>query len=224
MRKLRSSYGGTARILVILSVLIIIMCGLLMIPTWKAFRFKSECIGCREAIKTATDGLRIEYMDSFTEGSLQDARNALDQFMPERPDICPKHGNVYLIRNDEGIIEPVCGLHSSDAARRTRLNASYAGNALEEARKKILKNAEPGDPEPEKITIKVNNKPLDVTYVTEEVGIMRGTSTTKGYKGIVAFYGTGEAGEINYFVYADENYIAIWHEDEEWTGTAYDNM
>ena len=134
-----------------------------------------------------------------------------------------RHGNVYLIRNEEGVLEPVCGLHNDDVARRTRLNASYAGSKLEEARKNILEKAGKDDPEPEKITITVNNRPLDCTYVTEEVPIKRGTSTTKGYDGTVAFYGTGEKGEINYFLYADEDYCAVWHENEEWTGSAYDN-
>lgn len=224
MTKLSNTKGGTARILVILSVLILILVGIMLIPTWKAFRFKSECIGCEQAMDTATDGLRIEYLNTFEEGSVRDARKSLDEFMPAREDICPSHGNVYLIRNDEGIIEPVCGLHNKDAARRTRLNASYAGSALEEARKNYLEKAEAGDPEPEKLTIRVNSKPLDCTYVTEEVPIRRGTRTTKGYKGVVAFYGTGDNNKINYFVYADEDYIAIWHEGDGWRGTAYDNL
>ena len=223
MGKLKNCHGGTARILVILSVLILVMVAIIYYPAWKAFRYRSECIACQQAMKTATDGLRIEYLDTFEEGSIKEARKTLETIMPERDDICPAHGNVYLLRNDEGILEPVCGLHNDDVARRTRLNASYAGSKLEEARKNILEKAGKDDPEPEKITITVNNRPLDCTYVTEEVPIKRGTSTTKGYDGIVAFYGTGEKGEINYFLYADEDYCAVWHENEEWTGSAYDN-
>ena len=51
MTKLRSRRGGTARILVILAVLILIMVGILMIPSWKAFRYRSECIACEQAMK-----------------------------------------------------------------------------------------------------------------------------------------------------------------------------
>ncbi len=224
MAKLSNTKGGTARILVILSALILIMVGIMLIPSWKDFRFESECRGCEQAMDTATDGLRIEYLDTFEEGSVREARKSLSEFMPEREDICPSHGNVYLIKNDEGVFEPVCGLHNRDAARRTRLNASYTGNALEEARKNYFEKAEDGDPEPEKLTVKVNNKPLDCVYVTEEVPIRRGTKTTKGYDGVVAFYGTGDNNEINYFVYADDDYVAIWHENDGWTGTAYDNL
>ena len=224
MTKLGNNRGGTNRLLVLLAILIIIMVALIYKPAWDAFRFKSECIGCEQAMKTATDGLRIEYLDTFDEGSIRDARKTLDRVMPAREDICPTHGNVYLVKNSEGIYEPVCGLHNPDAARRTRLNASYSGKMLEEARKNILEKAEEGDPEPEYITIKVNNKPLVCTYVTEEVNIKRGTKTTKDMDGVVAFYGTDDDGQINYFVYADEDYCAIWHENDEWTGSAYDSL
>ena len=223
MTKLRSKYGGTARILVILAVLILIMVGIIMIPTWKAFRYKSECIACEQAMKTAGDGLKIEYLDTFDEGSIQEARKTLKRVMPARDDICPSHGNVYLLRNEQGILEPVCGLHDPDVKRRTRLNSVYAGDRLAEARKKIMDKAKEGDPEPESIKIKVNGKPLECTYVTEEVNIRRGTSSTEGYKGVVAFYGTNDKGNIDYFVYADEDYSAVWHKNDGWTGSAYED-
>lgn len=223
MKKLANNKGGVNRALVILSVLIIIMAVVISIPSFKAFNYRSECIACEQAIKSATDGLRIEYLDTFDEESIKQARKTLAEAMPEREDICPRHGNVYLLRDEEGILVPVCGLHDSDVARRTRLNASYAGSMLEEKRKNILEKAKEGDPEPEQITVKVNNSPLQCTYVTEKVNIRRGTSTTNGYDGIVAFYGTDDNGAINYFVYADEDYCAIWNIEDGWTGSAYDN-
>lgn len=223
MRKLFDRRGGTARILVILSLLILVMIVILAIPSWKAFRYKSQCIACDQAIKSAGDGLKIEYLDTFDESSVKEAQKTLDEVMPAREDICPAHGNVYMISNEQGIFELVCGLHSRDAARRTRLNASYAGMCLEEKRKNILEKAAEGDAEPEKISIKTNGKTLDCVYVTEKVDIRRGTSTTKDYNGIVAFYGTGEDNEINYFVYADEDHCAVWNSDDGWTGDAYES-
>ena len=223
MRKLANNRGGTNRALVILAVLVIIMAVVISIPSCQAFNYRSECIACEQAIKSATDGLRIEYLDTFDEQSIKQARETLASVMPEREDICPRHGNVYLLKDENGILVPVCGLHDSDAARRTRLNASYAGSLLEEKRRTILEKAGEGDPEPEQITVKVNNEPLQCVYVTEKVNIKRGTSTTKGYDGIVAFYGTNDEGDIDYFVYADEDYCAIWNLNEEWTGSAYDN-
>ena len=222
MTKIRSRRGGTARILVILAVLILVMVGILMIPTWKAFRYKSECIACEQAMKSAGDGLKIEYLDTFDEGSINDARKTLGEVMPAREDICPSHGNVYLLRNEQGILEPVCGLHNSDVRRRTRLNATFAGQTLDEARKDMLKKAKDGDTEPEYINIKVNNKTLKCTSVTQEVNIRRGTSTTDGYNGIVAFYGTNDKGKTDYFLYADEDYCAVWRAGDGWTGDAFE--
>lgn len=221
MERLRSRRGGTNRTLVILAVLILIMVGVIYAPAWKAFRYKSECIACEQAMKTATDGLRIEYLDTFEEDSIRAARKTLTEVMPERNDICPKHGNVYLIRGEEGVFEPVCGLHNPDSARRTRLNASYAGDRLTEARKNILEKAKEGDPEPEYINIKTNGKTLACTYVTEEVDIKRGTKTYDEYDDVVAFYGTDDKGKINYFLYADEDHYAVWHINDEWRGDAY---
>lgn len=224
MTKLVNRHGGTNRALVILAILILVMVAVIYLPSWEAFRYRSECIACEQVMKTATDGLRIEYIDTFDESSIREARKTLDRVMPEREDICPAHGNVYLLKNVEGVFEPVCGLHDPDAARRTRLNASYAGDVLTEARKKLIDKASDGDfTEPESITIKVNNMTLECVYVSEEVNIKRGTSTTKDMEGIVAFYGTGDNGDIDYFVYADEDYCAIWHENDEWTGSAYTN-
>jgi len=223
MTKIKNERGGTNRLLVILAVLILIMVVVISIPSFKAFNYRSECIACEQAIKSATDGLRIEYLDTFDEESINKARETLAAVMPEREDICPRHGNVYLLRDENGIFVPVCGLHDSDAARRTRLNASYAGNLLEEKRRNILAKAKEGAPEPDKITIKVNNDPLQCVRVSEKVNIKRGTSTTKGYDGIVAFYSTNDDGDIDYFVYADEDYCAIWNLDVGWSGSAYNN-
>ena len=224
MSKLRENRGEASRLLVILSILVIVMVVVIYIPSWKAFRYRAEKIACDQAMKSATDGLRIEYLDTYTESDVDDARKTIDKVLVARDEICPAGGNVYLIKGEEGVFEPYCGLHYSDVARRTRLNASYAGDTLVEARKKLLKMANEGDPEPESIEITVNSKPLECVYVTEEVPIKRGTSTTKDYDGIVCFYGTGSNGKINYFVYADEDYCAIWHKDDGWTGTAYENM
>lgn len=223
MIKLGNEQGGTNRTLVILAVLILIMLVIIAVPGFKRFNYRSECIACEQAMKSAEDGLKIEYLFTFSEEDIKQARKSLAEIMPVREDICPKHGNVYLIRDENGIFEPVCGLHNPDAARRTRLNASYAGSVLEEARKRVLDKAKEGDPEPEMIKIKVNNEPLECVYVTEEPNIRRGTSLTRGYDGIVAFYGTDDSNDIDYFLYADENYCAVWHKGEQWRGSAYNN-
>lgn len=225
MTKLRDRRGGANRALVTLSILILVMVGIISVPTWKAFRYRSECIACEQAMKSAGDGLIIEFLNTYKEDSIKGARKTLDEVMPARDDICPTHGNVYLIKEDEnGIYEPVCGLHNGDAKLRTRLNASYAGNQLNETRRKILLKAKEGAPEPEFIALKVNGKTLECGYVTEKPNIRRGTASTKGYDGVVAFYGTNDKNEVNYFVYADEDHCAIWTAKDGWSGDAYEGI
>lgn len=229
MRKNRRTRGGVSRLVVILLVMIGVLLVLIAIPLWNAFRFDSERIGCEQAMKTAGDGLIIEYLSRFKESSVREAQAAIDEIMPGREEnICPAGGTVYLVMQDNGIYKTVCGLHDRDEQERTRLNANHALDLLTEARRKELRFVEE---EPEEITITINGKPLPCVYVTEEEPIRRGTGTTTGYEGVVAYYGVaGEgdfpvdgtvAGKIAYFLYADENYCAVWRANDGWTGNAY---
>lgn len=228
--------GAAARIFVILLVLIGIMLLILAVPAIRAWRFHAECIGCEQAMKSAGDGLIIDYLNNWEdEVTTEKAKNTLEVVMPARKDLCPAGGTVYLVKNDIGIYQPVCGLHDADAVRRTKLNAAYAKTLLLEARKKaqLMQNGEP-----EEVDIRINGKTLSCICVTEEEMIHRGTATTNGYSGVVAYYGVagdftfsaktagkgmGNAkdGEICYFVYADESYCAIWRSNDGWDGDAY---
>lgn len=230
-----STRGSVNRTVVLVLILIGLMLFIIGIPAMKAFRYRAERIGCEQAMKSAGDGLIIEYMDSFEQGSIQDARDTLEEVMPAREDLCPVHGNIYLIRDKNGIFEPVCGLHDPDVRRRTRLNASYALQKLEDKRKKTVPD---GKNDPETLEITVNGRKLVCTHVTVEEMIHRGTKTTNGYDGVVCYYGTAgdftfsaktarkgmgtaKNGEVCYFVYADENYCAIWRSNDGWDGDAY---
>ena len=235
MKNRYSTRGSVNRTVVILLILIGVMLFVIGIPAMKAFRYRAQRIGCEQAMKSAGDGLIIEYLGSFEEGSIKDARDTLEEVMPAREDLCPAHGNVYLIRDENGIFQPVCGLHDSDVRRRTRLNASYALQMLEDKRRAAALN---GNNDPESLEITVNGRKLVCTHVTEEEAIHRGTATTNGYDGVVCYYGaagdftfsaktarkgmgTAKDGEICYFVYADENYCAIWRSNDGWDGDAY---
>ena len=234
MRRMKrlNDRGGVNRATGILLALIAVMLVVIAIPAWRVFSYRSAKTGCVQAMKSATDGLIIEYLYRRDSGSEQDARDALDSIMVARPDICPAGGNVYLIRGANDIYVPVCGLHDDDAKLRVRLNASYAMDALKEARRIARRDT---GAEPESVEITVNSKPLECVRVQAEEDIHRGTATTNGYKGIVCFYGlAGEgsftsykdvaAGDICYFVYADENHCAIWRSDDGWTGDAYSEV
>ena len=91
-----------------------------------------------------------------------------------------------------------------------------------------------GGKEPESLEITLNSRALECVRVREKLELRRGTATTNGYKGVVAFYGlegdgslkTGKVkkGEICYFVYADEDNAAVWLANDGWTGSAYLGM
>ena len=143
--KLRSNRGGVSRAVVILVLLILGMVVLIVIPYWNDLRELSQRIACEQAMKSAKDGLIIEYFGSFENSSVDEAMLALDEIMPARADICPAHGTVYLMRDKNGIYEPICGLHANDAKLRTRLNASRGLDLLQEDLRKNrrLTNSEP---------------------------------------------------------------------------------
>ncbi len=245
MDKLRSDRGGVSRLHVMIAVAILIMIVVIGIPGWRAFKQKSQEIACEQAMKSAGDGLIIEYLGSGgQEASLEQAKDIIDVVMVTRDDICPAHGNIYLIKEEHGIYQPKCGLHDKDKKERTRLNATFVRDNLIDARRKMKDKAGKNWEEPESITLMVNGKPLEIMHVTEEEMIHRGTRTTNGYKGVVAYYGvkgdfefsprgkaesqghkdTIKKGEICYIDYADPNYCAIWRSNVGWTGDAYEGL
>ena len=227
--KLRSIRGGVNRVVAILLVAIAIMLVIILIPAWDDLRLLSQRLSCEQAMKSAKDGLIIEYLGRYKEGSVQDAMNTLDQVMIARPKICPAGGEVYLIKNSQGIYEPLCGLHDRDQKRRVRLNASRALELLREARRIALRNSRGA--EPDAVNIVLNSMELPCVRVQQTQKLRRGTGTTDGFDGVVAFYGLAgegsfpakdvEAGDIFYFVYADEYHCAIWKANDGWSGDAY---
>lgn len=223
--------GGINRATAILLALIGVMLVLIAIPSYRVYRYRAQKTACVQAMKSAKDGLIIEYLSRFEEDSVEDAMKTLDEVMPERANICPAGGTVYLVRNDLGIFEPICGLHETDRKLRVRLNATRGLELLGEALRKARNNS---DTEPESVEITLNGKPLECVRVAERLDLRRGTATTNGYEGVVAFYGlegdgsfaTGKVnkGEICYFVYADEDHAAVWRADDGWTGDAYQGV
>ena len=223
--------GRIIRAAAILLFLIAVMLVLIAIPSYKSYTYRAQKVACQQSLKSAKDGLIIEYLSKFESGSVEDAMRTLDQVMPERPNLCPAGGEVYLIRGEHGIYEPVCGLHDSDRRRRTRLNASRARDLLREALRVARKDRKK---EPESVEIHLNGKPLECVRVDAPVPLRRGTRTTSGYEGVVAFYGiAGQGtfakgksaeGEVCWFIYADEDFCAIWSDADQWTGDSYSGI
>ncbi|MER2142895.1 MAG: hypothetical protein ABS888_03800 [Eubacteriales bacterium] len=227
--KLCSNRGGVNRVIALLLAAIAVMLVVVLLPAWDDLRLLSQRLSCEQAMKSAKDGLIIEYLGRFKEGSVQDAMNTLDQVMIARPNICPAGGEVYLIKNSDGIYEPLCGLHDRNERQRTRLNASRALELLREKRRAALRSSK--GVEPDAVTITLNSQPLSCVWVDKAQKLRRGTATTDGFDGVVAFYGLAgegsfpaedvEEGDIFYFVYADENHCAIWKANDGWSGDAY---
>ena len=228
-RKLFDGRGGINRLVAVLLALIVVMLAIIAVPAWKVFRYRSEKTGCDQAMKSARDGLIIEFLSRWDAGSVEEAMVTLDEVLPARANICPAGGTVYLVRGDNGIFEPVCGKHNDDKKLRVRLNASRALDLLRDGLR-YARRVSP-DGEPETVDIELNGDTLTCTRVPEVSDLRRGTGTTNGFEGIVALYGLAgdgsfdamgrKAGEIVYFVYADEYYAAIWRADDGWTGDAY---
>ncbi len=228
MNKLRARRGGIPRVMAVLLALIAVMLVIIALPSLQSFSERSQRIACEQALASARDGLIIEYFNTFQAGSTQDAMNTLDVVMPARPNICPSGGTVYLVRGANGIFEPVCGLHAPDEKQRCRLNASRARELLESSLTKAKKKSAEA---PQSVQIALNGQLLDCALVDKAVRLRRGTATSNDYEGIVAFYGVAgegdfpvkgvKAGELYYFIYADEDHCAIWRADDGWTGDAY---
>ena len=222
--------GRINRLAALLLLLIGIMLIVIFIPSWKVFRFRSEKTACIQALKSAEDGLIIDFLSTYQEDSVEHARQTLDAVLPERPNICPAGGTVYLIKGNDGIYKPVCGLHDSDLKERTRLNSTRAMDLLLNG---LAEAKENGDAEPDSVTIRLNGRDLEIMRVEKEEPIRRGTGTTYGYEGTVAYFGLAGTGEedfkymrnpkdrIVYFLYADEEHCAVWRVKDGWTGTAF---
>lgn len=233
MQKIRERRGGINRLVALLLALIAVMLVIIAIPAWQRFRYRSEKTACEQAMKSARDGLIIDYLYHFEEGTVEDAMKTLDEVLPERDDICPSGGTVYLLRGSNGIFEPFCGLHDTDTFRRARLNASHALDLLREGLRHARRES---DAEPEAVEVAMNGKQLKCVRVDSLPNMHRGTRYYHDYKGVVAFYTLAEeaddaekaedakdkAGDIASFLYADEDHCAIWSADKSWGGEAYD--
>ena len=240
IRKIRSRRGGINWLIALLIIANIALVVLILIPVWNNFQYEAGKVACDQAMKSAGDGLIIEYLGSLEEITSEEAMKLLDKIMPARDELCPLRGSIYLKKGDNGIFTPVCGIHDSDEKERVRLNASYAKVLVEEKLEKAKEAAKLGTETEEKktddagrevTTIVINGKELGCVRVLQEEHLRHGTAYTQGYDEVVAFYGIeGEGnfndgrvknGKIAYFVYADKNYCALWRAKDGWSGDAY---
>ena len=162
----------------------------------------------------------------------KDAKDLVTYAMNGWDDLCPGGGTVYVVENKNDWEIPydvVCGLHDEDTKEATRLNASYVLYQIEEA---VRQARAKGEAYPASVTVELHHRELTALLVDDFTGLRRGTATTKGVEGIVAYYsivghsdfgadsGLAE-GEVWYFSYADEEHYAAWSSKQSWTGDCY---
>lgn len=222
---------GLARIHVILLCLCAILLVLLLLPTYRKYRYHGQWLACEDSLRVVNGALVVTMLSNGQTDRLNDAATELVSILPGRDGYCPSGGTVYFLKGENGEWRAVCGMHDSDHAERTRLNASYV---LKQVREKVRQAVSEGDPDegsPQEVTVELNGEKLACRLVSGETGIRRGTSTTDGYEGTVAFYGlegsgsfagTGAGqGEVCYFCFANEEYNADWRAGDGWTGSSY---
>ncbi len=71
------------------------------------------------------------------------------------------------------------------------------------------------------LILNVNGSALDVVQVAGDNGLRRGTDYSIDFDGVVSFFSLNSAGELNWFVYADQNHAAVWKLADGWSGDAY---
>ncbi len=234
MTKMHSE-RGIARIIVIMLILVIILSITSLIPSYKKYQEQGKTLACATALDTARRQLASNFMlNGFENGSAEEAKKYIAYVMNGWDDLCPDHGNVYIVPKGEGLLDwdVVCGLHCADKKLCTRLNASHV---LDELREALLRTQNEGNLYPESLPFTLHGKEYTAYLVDEPTGLKRGTRTTPGYEkmGIVAYYslighsdfgsdcGLEGDGKLWYFSFADELHCANWDYHNSWTGDSY---
>ena len=223
---------GMSWLIAILLLAIIVLSITSMIPFYRKYQEQGNTLACATALDTARRQLASDFMvGGFVNGSAEKAKSFVAQVMNGWNDLCPEYGTVYIIRRTDGSPldwDIVCGLHGTDRKLCTRLNAEYALDQLKDALRVAQAN---GVQYPLSLEFTLHGKTHTAYLVDETTNLHRGTGTTKGYDGLVAFYsvvghsdfgsGKGKNGSLWYFSYADVEHCANWRSDNGWTGDSY---
>lgn len=220
---------GVSRLVFILIVALCVLLIVASVPLIMYYRSQSAKIGCVTALDTASRQIADKFLiDGFHDA--KEVKNWVTLVMNGWDDLCPGGGNVYVVYDKDADMpwRLVCGLHGEDRKECCRLNAAHV---LDLVREEIKKAADEGSV-PESVEVRLNGEKLVAKLTEEETGLVRGTYSTTGYNGTVAFYGitgigkigaSSEAGEgeICYFSFADPDNCANWKYRDGWTGSAW---
>lgn len=207
---------GVTRLTLLLLIAVIALAVIIAIPIAQRYLARSEDAACALAIASAQRKIDESEVLAGGELSAEEARLAATQAVKDWDELCPSGGDCYLLPKQGGYTV-VCALHTDDAKLRTRLNADRALTKLREAldAERLM-----GRAAPETVPVTVNGEELPVLLTWAETGLTRGTLSTSGYEGTVAFYMTDGA-DVVYFSYADEVHCANWSDGAGWTGDSF---
>ncbi len=216
---------GVNRLVAILATLVIVLALAAIYPACRAYKKHADEVGCMAAMKKAQDMLDVEYLMKYSL-TYEEAVAVAERSKWEMDTVCPAGGDYYLVEREdnEQKYRIVCGLHDADACERTRLNARAVYGLLTEA---LSASARAGETAPERVTVTINGRTLEVERLDEPNELRYGTKSTTGYKGTVAYYSLAEDGSLFWFVYADELHAAVWRATDTrnvrigWSGDAF---
>jgi len=233
MRRKLHSLKGFARLHLILLILVAVMLVVVAIPIVRHYVMIGDEIGCLAGLDTAQRRLAVDYLSGNYDQTAEEAKAVITHAMNGWDDLCPGGGSVYIVDindpNNELPYKVVCGIHNKDLKERTRYNASFVLDQLQE---KLRLSRVEGEPYPETLEVVLNSQTLTAHLVDSETGIVRGTKNTIDAEGIVISYSivghsdfgknTGvEEGHIWYFSFADEDHCANWSAISGLTGDSY---
>ncbi len=207
---------GIKGLILMLVFFVLVLAVMVVIPFIKNREKKAEGYACTLAVRRAQDAVLLEFF-SDPELSQSEAAVAVDKSKLERDKLCPSNGDYYLVP-EGGSWHVTCGLHEENTYFRTRLNATHVFEQLQsqlEARRRLELSLN-GD-----LILNVNGSALDVVQVAGDNGLRRGTDYSIDFDGVVSFFSLNSAGELNWFVYADQNHAAVWKLADGWSGDAY---
>ena len=183
--------AGFTRAEGILLALVAVLAVMTAVPFVRGYLNRSAAFHCSLSVAKMQDLVDIEVLHRGGAMSEKDVRAFLDDYAERGEILCPS-GGEFDVEDNGGLSKKVfCCLHDSDGVRRTTYSARRCLDRIQKA----VRSAQIGGTDfPETVRVTLNGKPLDAKRVREATGLRRGTSTTDGYKGIVAFYALAESG------------------------------
>ncbi len=214
------SRRGIARLVVLVGLLVLALAIVLVaVPAIRAYKAHLDAEECGLASAKVQEALELSAITSGGKLGEDEAERTLRQSMWDLDASCPAGGDFCLERDDgqQSGLRVVCGLHETDAKRRVRVNAK---NALAQLQSELSLARQTNAAVPDSVALLLNGTTLTAQRVTEEPALKRGTFSTSGYEGTVAFYLADGSG-ATYFVYADPDRCAIWRPGRGWDGDAW---